>query len=356
MTEPFFTQELFGVQLSGEPITRYWLRGKGGLTLSFLDYGLTFVTLAMQCHKLNKPISLILGDENSQFYLQQPFYMNAIIGRYSNRLSPSVLARSHSTLKLTENAPPFHLHGGEQGFDKKRWSVSAPVEAGDVVAITATLFSGHGDQGYPGNITATVTIRLDADNQLCLDLLAETDLPTWINLTHHAYFNLSGSWGHVTADHLIQINSHRVTAIDPQQKTTGIIASIEGTALDFQTEKTLATALQEGDTSFDITGGMDHNYVFKDDANDQLILMATVKSVLSGMSLAVSATHPGMQFYSGQFLHADTPEVQHPYAPHSGLCFEPQYFPDSPCHPHFPSTLVTPNRPFKETIRYSFSQ
>jgi len=356
MSQPFFSKERFGVLPSGDPISRYWLRGKGGLTLSFLDYGLTFVTLMMPCNKSNKPINLILGDENSQFYQQQPFYMGAIIGRYCNRLSPRILPYSADGLTLTENAPPFHLHGGEQGFDKKRWSVSSASAVGDEVAVTATLFSEHGDEGYPGNVTTTVTITIDADNRLRLDLLAETDRPTWISLTHHAYFNLSGSPTPVTEDHLIQINSTRVTAIDAQQRTTGVIDDVANTALDFKMAKTLATALQVGDPSFATTGGMDHNYVFKSHPTDQLRLMATLTCAATGMSLSVSATHPGMQFYSGQYLHADVPAAQHRYAPHSGLCFEPQYFPDSPCHPHFPSSLVTPTRPFKETIQYAISQ
>ena len=47
--------------------------------------------------------------------------------------------------------------------------------------------------GYPGTLTLRATYRWLPERVLQCELLATTDAPTIINLTHHAYFNLAGT-------------------------------------------------------------------------------------------------------------------------------------------------------------------
>lgn len=59
---------------------------------------------------------------------------------------------------------------------------------GDKLELKYT--SADGEEGFPGEVTTTVTYQLTADNELVLDYEATTTKPTPINLTNHAYFNL----------------------------------------------------------------------------------------------------------------------------------------------------------------------
>ena len=163
-------------------------------------------------------------------------YMNAIIGRYGNRISRGGFALDGEFRALAQNSGgrkhPCSLHGGEKGFDRKVWQVRK-FEAADGPALEFTTLSPDGDENYPGNLFVRVVYTLTRDNAWRIDYLATTDRPTVVNLTQHAYFNLNGGARDV-AEHLVQVNASRFTEVDAALLPTGRVPPVAGTALDLR--------------------------------------------------------------------------------------------------------------------------
>src|SRR5207237_1382983 len=155
------------------------------------------------------------------------------------------------------NDGPNALHGGKKGFDKVVWKAEQ-VKSPHGPAVQFTYRSPDGEEGYPGNLTATVTYTLTDDNELRLDYTASTDKATPVNLTNHSYFNLAGGKDGDILGHEVTLEADRYTPVDDTLVPTGEIKPVKGTPLDFTTPHTIGSRIgaMKGDP-----GGYDHNFV-----------------------------------------------------------------------------------------------
>jgi aldose 1-epimerase len=237
---------------------------------------------------------------------------------------------------VTKNIGEHHLHGGRVGFAKVLWQAEVLPAKEHEVGVHMSYLSVDGEEGYPGNLTAGVSYTLTDDNELRLDYSASTDKATVVNLTNHAYFDLSSA-GKVN-DQVLWINADRYTVADSQLIPTGEIAPVKGTPMDFTTAASIGarSALIESprpqrksfDVNFVINGG-----------GSKLVKAAEVRDPASGRVMQVLTNQPGLQLFTGNA---------------QGFCLEPQHFPDSPNHPEFPSTTVRPGQPFASTTIFRF--
>ena len=104
------------------------------------------------------------------------------------------------------------------------------------------------------------------------------------------------------------------------------------------------------------TRGYDHNYVLNEQKRnkDTGLVLAAVLTHESGRYLKVYTTLPGLQVYTGNHLKGQKTKTGHELAPWQGICLEPQFFPDSINHKHFPSTVLGPRKEWKHEIIYEF--
>jgi aldose 1-epimerase len=296
---------------------------------------------------------IVLGYDTLDGYLIDSPHFGALIGRYANRIANGRFTLDGVTYELARNNGPNSLHGGMVGFDKVVWKVEA-AEVGDAgPRLILTYTSRDGEEGYPGDLQVVATYTLTHDDSLQLDFEATTDKPTIVNLTHHAYFNLRGTGD--TLDHIVQIDANEFTPVNATLIPSGEIQSVEGTPFDFRQPARIAQRINNRHEQLLFGRGYDHNWVLNKPAG-ALARASRVVEPESGRVMEVWTTAPGMQFYTGNFLDGSIiGKKRVVYGPRTGFCMEPQYFPDSPNHPNFPSTRLTPGAMYRSTIIYRFS-
>jgi aldose 1-epimerase len=339
------TEKAFG-NYEGQAITEYTLTNPNGMQASIINYGGTITKLTAP-DKNGKFGDVVLGYDSLSGFLQRanPFF-GALIGRYGNRIAKGKFTLDGQTYTLAGNNNGNSLHGGNKGFDKVVWTAE---KQGDN-SLKLSYRSKDGEEGYPGNLDVTVIYTLTADNSLKIDYTATTDKATPINLTNHAYYNLSATTDSTILDHELQINADKYTPVDDKLIPTGQIADVKGTPMDFTTSKPVGRDIAK------VKGGFDHNWVLNKKGNT-LEKIATLYHPKSGRVMEVYTTEPGLQFYSGNFLDGRLTKTKGgaKYVKHAALCLETQHFPDSPNQPNFPNTILKPGETYKSTTVYKFS-
>jgi aldose 1-epimerase len=281
-----------------------------------------------------------------------------LIGRVGNRIAGGKFSLSGKTYALarndTPNGIPCHLHGGTAGFDKALWHADSFTESGNS-GLRLKHRSSDLDEGYPGNLDVTVTYTLSADNALRIDYAATTDQPTPVNLTNHAYFNLAGEGSGDVLGHVLTLNARAFTPVNAGLIPLGHVAPVADTPFDFTSPSKIGQSIELPNEQLRFAGGYDHNFVVNRTENS-LVLAAAVLEPLSGRSLEVFTTEPGIQFYSGNFLNGSfAGKNGHVYQRRHGFCLETQHYPDSPNHASFPSVILQPGESLASTTVYHFN-
>lgn len=339
------TEKPFGT-FDGQAITEYTLTNAKGMQLSIINYGGTITKLTAP-DKEGKMGDVVLGYDSLSGYTQKgnPFF-GALIGRYGNRIGKAQFTLDGKTYNLDKNDGQNSLHGGAKGYDKVVWTAE---KQGDN-ALKLTYHSKDGEEGYPGNLDVTVVYTLEDDNAVKIDYTATTDKATPVNLTNHAYFNLSAGNDSTILKEEIQINADKYTPVDAGLIPTGQIADVKGTPFDFTSPKPIGRDIAQ------VKGGYDHNWVLNRTGNG-LEKVVTLYDPTSGRVMEVSTTEPGIQFYTGNFLDGTLTNSKGgaKYVKNAALCLETQHFPDSPNKPNFPNTILKPGETYKSTTIYKFS-
>ena len=314
-----------------------FIRGSSGIEVSVIPYGGAITSLKTP-DRHGELVDIVLGYDTVDDYIRNPRYVGALIGRHANRIAYGKFSLNGVEYNLPQNNGPHHLHGGFSGFDKRAWTIN---ENGNSVHLS--YFSKDGEESYPGNLNATVDFTL-VDNELRMDYRATTDRDTIVNLTNHSYFNLRG--GGTILDHELTLNAGSFTPVTEELIPTGEIRSVEGTPMDFRKGKPIGLHIDEVQ--------YDHNFVLND-WDGLLRVAARLYEPVSGRVLEILTTEPGIQFYSGNFLDGSLIGRNGvPYEKYTGLCLEPQHFPDTPNHSNFPSTVLRPGEEYNHTTIYRF--
>ncbi|SFD58614.1 aldose epimerase family protein [Massilia yuzhufengensis] len=341
------TQAPFGQLPGGESITQFTLANATGMVVKIIDFG-GVITEIHAPDRDGRMADVVLGFDTLAPYQADSPYFGALIGRYGNRIARGRFTLDGREIVLPTNNGNNHLHGGAPGFDKRKWTAVAHDDS-----LQLTYRSRDGEQGYPGNLDATVVYTLTDDNELIVRFHAVTDQATPVNLTQHSYFNLAGQ-GDILG-HVLTLDADRVVAIDDESIPTGELAPVAGTPFDFRTPRPIGSRIMEDDVQLRHGLGYDHNFALNKPQGKTMTRAAHVREPVSGRVLELFTEEPGVQFYSGNFLDGSLAGKGRAYAHRSGFCLEPQHFPDSPNQPQFPNVILRPGEVYQTESRFRFS-
>jgi aldose 1-epimerase len=329
------------------PADIFSLTSANGLEAKITNYGGILVSLVVP-DRNGHPADIVLGYDNVEKYVadNRPHF-GATIGRYGNRIGRARFSLNGVEHRLAKNNGENSIHGGNRGFDKVMWTPRKLPGSG----LELSYLSRDGEEGYPGNLTVTVTYTLDR-NSLTIAYAATTDQDTILNLTNHSYFNLRGGEGDVL-NYSATLNADRYTPVDAELIPTGELRPVAGTPFDFRRPQAIGARIDQDNEQLRFGKGYDHNWVLNR-RGPGLSLAAQVHEPVSGRVLEVHTTEPGVQFYTANNLNNVQGKGARIYGPRSAFCLETQHFPDSPNHPGFPSTVLRPGQHFSSTTEFRF--
>jgi aldose 1-epimerase len=339
------TSKIYGVR-GNDTIRQYTLTNANGMQVKIINYGGTITNLLVP-DRQKQMGDVVLGYDSLGGYLQKANpYFGCLVGRYANRIAHGSFTLDGTTYTLAKNDGNNSLHGGLKGFDKVIWQADQYTDS----TLQLAYVSKDGEEGYPGTLTIVVLYTVTADNGLKISYSATTEKATPVNLTNHAYFNLSAGKDSTILNHELMIRGEQYTEVNNELIPTGTLPDVKGTPMDFTKAKRIGQDIDS------VKGGYDHNWVLTRTAEEGLQKAAELYDPASGRFMEVFTTQPGIQFYTGNFLDGTLHgKGGRTIAKHGALCLETQHFPDGPNQPSFPSTILRPGETYQQTTVYKFS-
>ncbi|MDR2814591.1 MAG: galactose mutarotase [Prevotellaceae bacterium] len=314
------------------------LTNSSGAYVEALSYGATLVSVVVP-DRYGRLENVVLGYPSVQDYLADDCYLGSAVGRFANRISGAKFTLNGQTFFLDKNDGENSNHGGFAGFSKKMFSYRA--------SKSRVIFSAHsadGEGGFPGNVSVEVAYSFSDSNELLIEYRLTSDKDTVINLTNHAYFNLCPRAKNIFGHELL-VNADKYLEFDEYFLPTGNILPVAHSDFDFSCYRNIEQMMRRKREPH--IRGYNAYFVGKRASENGLRRLASLRENVSGRLLEVYATAPGVQLYTGDYLHGE-------HQPFAGLCLEAQGYPDAPNHPHFPSCVVAANQEYRQEIRYRF--
>lgn len=348
----------FDTIINNKEVKLYTIKNNNGMEVCITNFGGRTVSVTVP-DKDGKPTDVVLGYDNIRQYadsVNSPSDFGAAIGRYANRIKDGKITVEGKEYQLPRNNFGHCLHGGFSGW---QYQVYDAVQDNDST-LTLSMTSPDGDNNFPGTVKARVVYTVKSDNSLDIAYTATTDKPTVVNMTNHSYFNLNGDATKSVENCLLYINADNYTPTDSTYMTTGEIAKVEGTPMDFRK----ATAIGKDVNNFGFQAikygnGFDHNWclnTYKDGKGDDSVVAASLYSPLTGIMLEVYTNEPGIQVYTGNFLEGKVKGKKGvAYNKHAACCLETQKYPDTPNKPQWPSASLKPGEKYYSHCVFKFS-
>ena len=352
----------FDTIINEKPVKLYTLKNKNGMEVSITNYGGRVVSLVVP-DKDGKPTDVVLGFDNIKQYadtLNSPSDYGSSVGRYANRIAGGKFALGSQQYQLKQNDGDNCLHGG--GTTGWMNQVYDAEQIGDSI-LKLTITAADGENGFPGNVTATTIYKVTSDNTLDITWEATTDKETIINQTNHNYYNLNGDLSQVGTDMILYVNADNFTPSDKAYIPTGEIKSVEGTPMDFRKPHAIGDSINSQFDQIQNAGGYDHNYclnTFKDGKGDDTQVCASLYSPKTGIFMEMFTNEPGVQVYSANFqgVGKDADIIRKgglKYPKHVSVCLESQKYPDSPNKKDWVQPTLKPGEKYYSHAAYKFS-
>lgn len=384
-------RDVFGSLPDGREVARFTVTNSGGYELCCMSYGATLIGFRAPDRE-GSIQELTLGYDTLDDYLAGHPFFGSSVGRVCNRISGARFMLDGREIRLPANEGQNTLHGGPEGFHVQLWDAEA-FQSGDRAGVLFTRTSPDGESGFPGTVGVTIVMSLTEANELEFEYRAETDAPTPLNLTNHAYWNLAGApdlaaargpaenargpgerTGGAIGSHVMTIDSSSLLEVDEASLPTGRLLPLSGTPYDFSGAQPLAEALAS------LPDGVDHCYVLDAPSGEargaaepaagdagpsgrdaeihraaETKLAAAATEPGTGRRMEVWTSLPAIQFYTGNKLAGRKSRGAQPFRKHDALCLETQFHIDAVNRPEFPSIILQPGEVYEHRTIHRFS-
>ena len=345
-------QSLFGKMPNGTIVEQFCLTNSNNVSVEILNLG-GIIRRWLIPNAKHTHTDIVLGYDTVGEYLSDDSYLGALVGRYANRIKKGKFNLAGIDYQTDINQGENCLHGGSQGFNSKVWQ-STVLSGGDNPSIMLELTSPDGDQGFPGTILVKVIYTLTEHNRLKIEYFAKGEHTTLYNPTNHSYFNLSGHNSGSVKSHQVQILASHYTPTNNQAIPTGEIAKVDNTPFDFRSLTTIGQSLISDHQQIEYGNGLDHNLCLDYYTPNVKTVTYAGKALLkgSGVELNIYTTMPGIQIFTANHFSNKTGKKGSSYQAHQGVCFETQFYPDTPNQSHFPNAMLTAGTEFYSMTEY----
>ena len=344
--------QTYGTLPDGQTANLYTLTNVNGLIAAVTELGATLV--AMQTPDRDGNLAdITIGYDTLDGWVNDGNYMGTTVGRYGNRIANGRFTLDETEYTLATNNGPNHLHGGDIGFNKKRWQAQ-PIHAIDGQCIHFTYTSPDNEEGYPGELASTVTYLLNNSDELIITLEATTTAPTVINLVNHTYWNLTGDPSQNILDHELTLLADGYAPTDRKGIPNNGIQPVANTPMDFRTATRIGDRIEVDHEQLFNAKGYDHSWAINGEAGE-LRMAAIAYDPASGRTVQVKTDQPAVQFYTGNYM--DGSSIGKSGIPHNartGFCLETQVFPDSPNQPGLSNAVLRPGETYSHTMVHLF--
>ena len=339
----------FGVTRDGRAVEEWTLRN-ARCCVRLLTYGAALRSWVFD------GVDRVIGFDTMADYEEAVCpYIGMVVGRYANRLSGPVTLGGRTFVPQDNEAPGVQLHGGDPALHNAVWQ-ARPAGGKDPGVVMSRRFA-DGEGGAPGALEVEVTYTLRHPATLRIDYRAVCDSDTFINLTHHAFFNLDGPQGDIR-DHRLELAADAYLPVDARLLPLGDPAPVAGTPFDFRpaasgawpgADRRIGDRVTADHPQVALAGGIDHNFCLRGRGFRPVARLAAP----GGVGLMTLTDQPGVQVYLGQGLRERTGKGGHPQGAWAGMCLETQHYPDSPHHPAYPTTFLSAGQIFRSVTAYS---
>ncbi len=344
------TKKILPNNLIDDEIQSFILSNRQGASISVLNFGAAISEINVP-DRNGVMSNVVLSYSDSNDYFSDKFFLGSTVGPYANRIRGGKFMLDGEPVQLATGENGHHLHGESAGVHLKAWNSAIIEQEGDQ-ALVLSLALPDGEGGYPGERCLEVIYFFSEDNELTITFKATSSKKTIVNLANHSYFNLSPRREASATEHVLTINADKYLEVDEAQIPTGEVKDVTDTPFDFRSPAIIAHHLDREHEQLKIGQGFDQCYMLNKQSEGGLELAAALYDLASGRKLQVITDQPGLQFYSGNHLQANTVEA---FFPGAGVCLETQHFPDAPNHAHFPSVVLEPGELFESKTIYRFS-
>ncbi len=343
-------QSDFQSEADGKKTDLFILKNDNGMEVCVTNFGGRIVSV-MVPDRDGIMRDVVLGFDRIADYETIPSDFGATIGRYANRIGQGRITLDGTEYQLPQNNYGHCLHGGLRGF---QYRVFDAVQKSDR-EVELTYTAKDGEEGFPGNFDCRVTMTLTDDNAIDIRYAAETDKTTVVNMTNHSYFNLDGDPSKDNSEWLLTVNADSYTPVDSTFMTTGEIAPVADTPMDFRAPTPIGERIGQDFEQLKNGNGIDHNWVLNTRGNIAEPC-ASLESPATGIRLDVYTTEPGIQVYCGNFLDGTVKGKKGiAYGFRAAVCLETQKYPDTPNKPEWPSAVLRPGEKYESRCIYKFS-
>lgn len=348
-------KSLFG-KYEGQDVYKYELKNSDGFQVNVLNFG-GIITEIFVKNKEGQLKNVVLGYAEFEEYIDNPAYPGAIIGRTAGRIENGIFSIDGIIYDLNKNNGENSLHGGNKGLNTKIFNVR---ELGN--GIELSYKSPHMEEGYPGNVNFEICYLINESNHLTVEYKAVSDRKTYINLTNHTYFNLSGDMEKNGDDQILKIDSDQVCELSENMIPTGNFIDVSDTVFDMRKGRVISDGINEGHPQFAITRAYDHPFVLNRSGvrgEPEIVLY----SPHSGVEMEVCTTERAAVVYTGNYLD-DVPVFDSGYSKipkkeknerYLGVAIETQDFPNGVNERKFRVKLLEKGKEYYQKTIFKFN-